>query len=962
MRSLVCGILLQTYLLLSLHSTIAHRMPRHHVTIPENSPIGTVLDFKKPIRVHTNFGSGRYCSYNRYQLHPHEQLPFEVEVIDEWTGEANIKVSEPLDFERKNKYIFEVAAKDCSANLHGPREKIIVKIKDLNEAAPKFPKTVYNIEVLEGKIFDNVLELKPTDTDHSSNGDICTFKIITGGVPFGVTNEGVLYNTAPLDYSKVHNYIFGVTATDCSRDDPRTSTPAEINVQVKQICKPGWKDVSSRIDYTPGEGKKFLAPDALLFTCDDVCESKKTVAKIRLGASRAEKVCNMDPYSIHAQRKLCGASEKEKDMLPTPLISSWTTGNPTAADGTDNEFYFDGTKSYDIPSSKIDHTLPMHFTFMTWMKHERWASKGRKEHLICSADAKAMNRHHYSVFIRNCKLIMLLREEAGSKNANTYKPAEWRWTLSQVCDGKWHHYAISVDSLQVQLYVDGVLFVSEADNPEVIDDWPLHYTKKIKSTRLLVGACYQAGRGEVAQFFRGYLAGMSILKGSTENEEIIRCMNSCHEQLDLDLNDVATGMTVGFNNNRTEITITGNTVKAVEKQTHKVVYMNPRTLPSPGHRTFFMNTAIQCADGREKTLPEYVGVIVVEKSTIPEIRVYGSVAYETITENLKAGIKFLDETQILLTSSKGGAISKNLYRIDSCTVEAETALDLSHERIRFPADIIQRLNLKVVETRQGVVVDGTETPEKYTEILRKMVYQDDKPESLSKSGRLFNIRCSELNGKYKSHFHQITVTINEDEKVEKTEFTSDDEKKQIEDVIADAKNDVHHYKANQLSAENVRFSELKLNQKTHYIGENSPSMGMIVIVVVCIGFLIFMIVLGVVRIRNAHARSSVQEEKPEMEWDNSALNITVNPLEESSVPQVAAAYDLDTIRGTAMETDSSEEELSDFRDDNADDSTDDDDDDDDHNSCLRNKVQEDCAVNFRKPRKDLEWDDSTLTF
>lgn len=61
---------------------------------------------------------------------------------------------------------------------------------------------------------------------------------------------------------------------------------------------------------------------------------------------------------------------------------------------------------------------------------------------------------------------------------------------------------------------------------------------------------------------------------------------------------------------------------------------------------------------------------------------------------------------------------------------------------------------------------------------------------------------------------------------------------------------------------------------------------MIAIVVVCVGFLIFMIVLGVVRIRNAHARSSVQEEKPEMEWDNSALNITVNPLEESSVPQV----------------------------------------------------------------------------
>ena len=59
---------------------------------------------------------------------------------------------------------------------------------------------------------------------------------------------------------------------------------------------------------------------------------------------------------------------------------------------------------------------------------------------------------------------------------------------------------------------------------------------------------------------------------------------------------------------------------------------------------------------------------------------------------------------------------------------------------------------------------------------------------------------------------------------------------------------------------------------------------MIVIIVVCVGFLGFMIVLGVVRIRAAHQRGSGQhgdvEEKPEMEWDNSALTITVNPMDQ----------------------------------------------------------------------------------
>ena len=57
---------------------------------------------------------------------------------------------------------------------------------------------------------------------------------------------------------------------------------------------------------------------------------------------------------------------------------------------------------------------------------------------------------------------------------------------------------------------------------------------------------------------------------------------------------------------------------------------------------------------------------------------------------------------------------------------------------------------------------------------------------------------------------------------------------------------------------------------------------MAAIIVVCVGFLLFMIILGVVRIRAAHRRTQVVhvEEKQEMEWDNSALNITVNPVEQ----------------------------------------------------------------------------------
>ncbi|XP_047639429.1 calsyntenin-2 [Phacochoerus africanus] len=910
----------------------------YHGVITENNdtvildPPLVALDKDAPVPF-----AGEICAF---KIHGQE-LPFEAVVLNKTSGEGRLRAKSPIDCELQKEYTFIIQAYDCGAGPQVTAWKkshkavVHIQVKDVNEFAPTFKEPAYKAVVTEGKIYDSILQVEAVDEDCSPQySQICNYEIVTTDVPFAIDRNGNIRNTEKLSYDKQHQYEILVTAYDCGQKPAAQDTL--VQVDVKPVCKPGWQDWTKRIEYQPGSGSVPLFPSIHLETCDGAVSSIQITTELQ--TNYIGKGCDRETYSEKSLQKLCGASSGIIDLLPSPsTTTNWTAG--LLVDSSEMIFKFDGRQGAKIPDGVVPKNLTDQFTITMWMKHGPSPGvRAEKETILCNSDKTEMNRHHYALYVHNCRLVFLLRKDFDQ--ADTFRPAEFHWKLDQICDKEWHYYVINVEFPVVTLYMDGATYEPYL----VTNDWPIHPSHI--AMQLTVGACWQGGevtKPRFAQFFHGSLASLTIRPGRMDSQKVISCLQACKEGLDINsLESLGQGIKYHFNPSQSVLVMEGDDIGNINRALQKVSYINSRQFPTAGVRRLKVSSKVQCF-GEDVciSIPDVDAYVMVLQAIEPQITLRGTDRFWRPAAQFEStrGVILFPDIKIVSTFTKAEAagdlkttapksavLEEMLHNLDFCDILVLGGdLDPRQECLELNHSELHQRHLDATNSTAGYSIYGVGSMSRYEQVLHHVRYRNWQPAALE--ARRFRIKCSELNGRYTSNEFNLEVSV-------------------LHEVRVPDKEHVNHLVVQPPFLQSVHHPE---SQSSLQRSSVVPSIATVVIIIsVCM--LVFVVAMGVYRVRIAHQHFTQEAEaakEAEMDWDDSALTITVNPMEKHGDP------------GRGEDETEEEEEEEEAEEDGSSSSSD--------SEGSEEEEEEEGAGRGRRGQSgarqaQLEWDDSTLPY
>ncbi|TMS11372.1 Calsyntenin-3 [Larimichthys crocea] len=176
-------------------------------------------------------------------------------------------------------------------------------------------------------------------------------------------------------------------------------------------------------------------------------------------------------------------------------------------------------------------------------------------------------------------------------------------------------------------------------------------------------------------------------------------------------------------------------------------------------------------------------------------------------------------------------------------------------------DVVRERGLEIINTTAYIAITGAESISVYEDVLRSVRYRLAK--GSARFERRFRLSCSEMNGRYTSN--ELTLEVNFLHSLDSLYHPSH--------LLASQQQFLHpSHHAGELSGHTLP------NPHRNSVVPGAAT----VIIMVCVGFLVVMVILGVFRIRSIHRRGEGARggaKEGSSQWDDSALTIIVNPME-----------------------------------------------------------------------------------
>ncbi|XP_058252249.1 protocadherin-20 isoform X2 [Hemibagrus wyckioides] len=148
-------------------------------------------------------------------------------------GSYLLSTSKPLDFELCSKYLVTVVISEAQGKCVHARKEIKVVVEDVNDNAPQFEKTYYQVEIEENnKPAFSLVQVSASDADSQLYGKV-SYRLINNNPAIFNIDEvtGVVSVLEPLDREKQREYSLTVLA----RDNGSPSLEAFSSVFIKVL-------------------------------------------------------------------------------------------------------------------------------------------------------------------------------------------------------------------------------------------------------------------------------------------------------------------------------------------------------------------------------------------------------------------------------------------------------------------------------------------------------------------------------------------------------------------------------------------------------------------------------------------------------------------------------------------------------------------------------------------------------